>query len=1271
MTLRLHRLTQPGGGPGRRAAALARFLCTPVYFGRSPARVPRSALVFFPLSASRLCCGLAGIVTFGRMASESADPDLDAIGRQVAELERHSFERCMQDGAEPAECYLGGDAHIRDLLASAGGLKHLSRFAVLFENRDMQRQLQQTADRLAERVKQEDRLLSDQMGLLDVDTVRVLAARIDRLKDIAWCLSSEVIDNLAKVRRLAGAHGADGAWSPQRIRIYKNINAVLNSIDRLEVRGRDSAGISLMFILDKAEFERFEQALQADGRLDELRSRSRREVLINGDIHVQAFCSPEDGDRVTVTFTYKVAAEIGRLGDNIRFLRRQIQNDGIFHRLAACPHRFHTIASHTRWASVGAITEANCHPVDNAVIGTPDGGGGIIHVCLNGDIDNYMQLRAELEAEGLRLHDDITTDTKIIPLQIEKYIRRGEAVEEAFRLAVNDFEGSHAISMHTDLAPGKLFLAQKGSGQTIFVGLAEDHYMPTSEVYGFVEETDRFLKLDGEKIVPGRRGDTQGQIVVLDQHSAGGVEGIRGMYYDGTALKLGPEAVKSTAITSRDIDRQDFPHYFLKEISESPQSVEKTLQNRWKIHRQNGRYYRIALDDSVVPAKIRRALDGRADGSGIRRIFFVGQGTAGIAAQVCADIMQHYLDDPGIQVRALKASELSGFGLQDLDGVHGMEDALVIAISQSGTTTDTNRTIDMVRERGAHTLAIVNRRDSDITFKVDGVMYTSSGRDIEMSVASTKAFYSQIVAGALLGLFLAEHRGRRDGEFVTAEIKNLLALPDQMRSVLEMREAIAASARKLATGRTYWAAVGSGPNKSAADEIRIKLSELCYKTISTDFVEDKKHIDLSSEPLIIVCAAGTRSTVIGDIVKDTAIFKAHKATPVVIADQGERRFDPYAESVFHVPAVAEHLAPILNTLVGHLWGYYAALAINEGSSILFRFQQDLKHTLEAFTARSMDLYEIILEKTFKEKVAAFYGAFRRNKIEKRFPTIMGIEAASDLTLLLKYLAGRLPASDFEVDFGMKGTPSNMLNCLFRCLGECINAMARPVDAIKHQAKTVTVGTSRISEKLAGLLFDILEHYGFTPAQVTPGNIHVLKNLQEIVADVKGAIRYRISDLTLLGEPTEDSRIELERKDGVLAAIPSRVEADTSLKGTKKIIVRQGNVYIGKGRKDDRSILVIPIISTHPETPNLIEHLLLLNIAFRENVPLPVKIKALGGKYEHIKNIVQENSVPWLDEHLQMVAMDELFGRSAEKIGEYIVARLQKPQAKTLRPAAGD
>ena len=452
--------------------------------------------------------------------------------------------------------------------------------------------------------------------------------------------------------------------------------------------------------------------------------------------------------------------------------------------------------------------------------------------------------------------------------------------------------------------------------------------------------------MDGEKVVDGKDGSqTQGQIFVLNQNSPGGLDGIRAMYYDGTPIALGPGDVKHTEITSRDIDRQGFPHYFLKEISEAPASVEKTLLNRWKIARSDDQSLEITLDQKNVPEQIREALTSNR----IRRIFFVGQGTAGIAAQACANIMDHYLDDPSLFISALKASELSGFKMSEMDLGQTMEDCLVVAISQSGTTTDTNRTVDMVRERGGLTIAIVNRRDSHNTFKVDGVLYTSSGRDIEMSVASTKAFYSQIVAGTVLALFFARLKGRRDQAFTSREIRQLLELPDAMRTVLDKRESIGKSARRLATTKTYWAAVGSGPNKASADEIRIKLSELCYKTISSDFVEDKKHIDLSSEPLIIICAAGTRGTVIGDVVKDTAIFKAHKASPIVIADEGEDRFTPYAEDVFHVPAVAEHLAPILNTLVGHIWGYYAALAINDGSRFLHQAREEIRQDIDTFS----------------------------------------------------------------------------------------------------------------------------------------------------------------------------------------------------------------------------------------------------------------------------------------------------------------------------------
>ena len=1230
---------------------LHNILRTDVYFGRNIAHLPLGAIVFFPIRDNTFCCGIAAIVSYKSKKAIPPRSDPAAFEDMLAKIAQAGYEHCNTtidmdiDGH-----YLGGQSHIDSLWQAIQNLKCSDRFYAIFANSDDRRQLKDLCERLTDIVSAEAQLLSKRMGRIPVQTLELMTARIEKLKDIAWCIRWEIIQNLKKIKELCP--GLNQSSSSETVSVFKKINAVLNSIDRLEVRGRDSAGISLMFVLNKAEFDKFIKSLKQANVHNQIDERCSRGTLVNRGITVHRHPKAGNKTKIAIAMTYKIANEIGRLGDNVQYLRQQIADDTILQILAACESEFDTVSAHTRWASVGAITEANCHPVDNQTVENAAENNPIIHACLNGDIDNYQDLKRELELSGDRIHKDITSDTKIIPLMIGKYLRRGHPIDEAFRLAVNDFEGSHAISMHTDLAPGKIFLAQKGSGQTFFVGIAPDHYIPTSEVYGFVEETAQFIKLDGETMVTGNSGPTRGQIFILNQASAGGLDGINARWYDGTPLQLSEKDIKQTEITSRDIDRQDYPHYFLKEISESPDSMEKTLHNRWKVAEDGTRQYVIALDDTVIPSALKKALTTDR----IKRIFFIGQGTAGVAAMACANIMAYYMDNRSYHISALKASEFSGFQLNEHDGAESLADALVIAISQSGTTTDTNRTVDMVKERGAYTLAIVNRRDSDITFKVDGVMYTSSGRDVEMSVASTKAFYSQIVAGAILGLYIAALKKHRDAEFVSGEIEQLLALPSQMRQILSNRDAIKDSATKLAVTKTYWAAVGSGPNKASADEIRIKLSELCYKTISSDFVEDKKHIDLSSEPLILVCAAGTRNTVIGDIIKDTAIFKAHKATPIVIADQGENRFKPYADTVFHVPRVSEHFAPILNTLVGHLWGYYAALAINEGSRFLYGFRDEIKNTIEEYATRGLDVYEIILEKPFREKIAEFYNKFRKKRAANQFPVAIGFDVVSDLTLLLKYLSGRLPVSDFDLDFSQKGTAVNMLNTFFNCLSDGISTMARPVDAIKHQAKTVTVGTSRISERIEGILFDALSIENLAISQLTNMNIIVLKNLQGIIEQIEGSTLYRIDGLSVLGEPSDDTTIEVIKKRGDIADVPSRVETDKRLKGTKRIIVRQGNVYIGKGRKDERSIIIIPSLTTSDSGPNRIEYLLLLHVSFRQDITLDTRIKALGGKYEHIKNIVQENSIAWQDSFLDLLKIEDLFGRSAEKTADYIVSQ---------------
>ena len=155
----------------------------------------------------------------------------------------------------------------------------------------------------------------------------------------------------------------------------------------------------------------------------------------------------------------------------------------------------------------------------------------------------------------------------------------------------------------------------------------------------------------------------------------------------------------------------------------------------------------------------------------------------------------------------------------------------------------------------------------------------------------------------------------------------LQALPQAMKQVFGTRSAIATAAQRHTPQKRYWAVVGNGPNRIAANEIRIKLSELCYKAIPEDGTEDKKHIDLSSEPLIFVCATGLSGSNVDDVAKEIAIYRAHKATPIVVASEGDTRFEAAAE-LLNVPQLHPQLDFILATMVGHLFGYEAALAID-------------------------------------------------------------------------------------------------------------------------------------------------------------------------------------------------------------------------------------------------------------------------------------------------------------------------------------------------------
>lgn len=1214
-----------------------------MYVGRDPQGIAAPALILFPHRPSVLCCGLAGILALrvaGRATPRNNLADLfsRAAERNLSALLRGTMGATLKPC--PVMAYLYGmptqQAMERELLRMKGE----EAFAKIFYDRGEVRRLTLLSETMNRFLAEEERLLETQAGRIATADLETVNHGLELIRDLVWGLDRDILGNIGKIRRLAGA--ADVAdVAREALPKYRKLNFLLNGLDRLEVRGRDSAGIQISFVAaDMSALGWIMTDLRKNGFGDELDRRMAPGDLADGSITV----SPP----TTFSFTYKTAEIIGELGRNVRELRKRIAEDRVFHALAHLPATFETALTHTRWASVGSITEENCHPVGNftwssgrVAAGTPEKrypaygeGPWNIHVVLNGDIDNYRTLREDLETDGMSIAPEVTTDTKIIPLRIEKYLLAGRELTEAFRLAVSDFEGSHAIAMTSNVEPGKVFLALRGSGQAIYIGITPDRYLFSSELYGLVEETPFFIKMNGEKpSSPEKMG--AGQIAVLDQDAPGGAAGIRGLFYDGTPLPFDQDEVRRAEMTTRDIDRGDYPHYFLKEITESALSVRKTLRGKYRIETAGGAERAVFnLGPDIVPERIREAVRG----SKIRRIFVIGHGTAAVAGCAVADAMERCLRGSGIRVEARIASELSGFFLED-----DLSDALIIPITQSGTTTDTNRAVAMAAERGAKVIAIVNRRQSDITAKADGVFYTSDGRDIEMSVASTKAFYSQIVAGHILALDLAALLSTLSNERIVAELRLLEQAPEMMGKLLARKEEIRGAVERLVKGKRYWAVVGSGPNKAAADEIRIKLSELCYQTISSDVVENKKHIDLSAEPLILVCAAGSPETVMGDIVKDVAIFKAHKSSVVVFADEAEKRFDAVADAVISLPRAALPLQVILNTVAGHLFGYYAACSIDADALFLRAFKSRLDLLMVEHARKNLSIDECIADARLRRLVNDFADRFRRRKKEGAFAQ-NNVGTISDLPLLLKYAAGKLPIDDFRRDFPGEAATSP-IDLLDATLGHAVDELSRPIDAIRHQAKTVTVGTSRKEAPPTGLLFDLLAETAFTVKSLLGTNALALRRLQKAVSAVSGYTLYAVNHLDAEGKPGDDATIAIRKRSGVSIGMPSRVEKSSLLMGTKKGIVASGRIYVGQGKSDGAPVVILPILGAGER----VEHLLLIHVAFNEALSVPERKGLLGDRVDDIRNLIQEYNLAWDDDSLGEIPLAVLLGEPVEVI----------------------
>ena len=1030
-----------------------------------------------------------------------------------------------------------------------------------------------------------------------VDTVDLERRNYEfiRARDGIWAITRDRLRAAEVVASLSGGSTDSGSLGG-----FLSIHQALSALDRLEVRGRDSAGLHLLIHDHALDLDDPAVLAEIDSRGGDINYGSGSVRVVNG----------------VLSIVHKTAAEIGELGDNTAVLRARFAADDLLHRALANDSARTLVLGHTRWASIGIVSEPNAHPLNSELL---DADGPYVVGALNGDVDNFADLIAE---EGIRLPPAITTDAKVIPSLMS--LRLGDGLEsaEAFRRTVAAFEGSVAIGACTAAAPDRLQLALRGSGQALYVGLADDAYIVASEPYGVVEETARYIRMDGE--TPGNLENpnaSRGQILELDANLAGGLDGILRKSYDGTNLPVDETDVSVAQITTRDIDRGDHPHYLMKEIGEAPTSFRKTLRGKI-IETPEGP--RVTLDHEIVPENVRLGL---RDGS-IARVLVIGQGTAAVAGRSLAAALQALIPSGEVHAEAILATELSGFGLQ-----RDMSDTLIVAVSQSGTTTDTNRTVDIVRNRGAKVIAIVNRRGSDLTDRADGVLYTSDGRDVEMSVASTKAFYAQIAAGLLLAVTIADEvlgdEGAADRRQLVSEI---IAMPESLELVIGRRELIGDAARQFAPSRRYWAIVGNGSNKIAAEEVRIKLSELCYKSIACDSTEDKKHIDLSSEPLILVCAAGLSGSTADDVAKEIAIFRAHKAAPIVVADEGEGGFAS-ALAVLPVPAVDARLGFILSAMVGHIFGYEAALAIDAQAHPM----REARSAIERAAARNDITGEAALasaETVLEQSATAFFDGIRGGSYNGHLEASTAVKIGS----LFRFALGSVALESYQIEYGKVGTPAVVLDDLAAALTLGIEELTRPIDAIKHQAKTVTVGISRSDETLLEVALAAAALDAGAPRdRLSYASLRTLADLDPAIDEVLGHTRYRIEGLDEEGKG--DARVVVVDRGGISRNIASRTDRNPTLRGTKHQVALERRVFVARGRSDDRPVIFIPELKD-----NVTTGLTLLQVKFVDGLSAAGARGVLQGyrhRYSALRDAVTETELGFREDILADQSVSDL------------------------------
>jgi glucosamine--fructose-6-phosphate aminotransferase (isomerizing) len=529
----------------------------------------------------------------------------------------------------------------------------------------------------------------------------------------------------------------------------------------------------------------------------------------------------------------------------------------------------HSGIGHTRWATHGGPTDRNAHPhVDN------DGKLAVIH---NGIIENYSELRKELEARGHKFSSETDTESVAHLLSDLRKKHNGD-LSAAMREAVKALRGSFTLlAIHGD-APEVVVGVRRNS--PLVVGLGKGENFMASDVAAFIDYTKRAIELGQDEVVTM----TPDSVVITD--------------LDGKAIKPAEYLISWDASAAQ---KGGFTHFMLKEIFEQPKAVADTLIGRLSDNKQ------IVLDELRMSADEIRAL---------KKITVIACGTAYHAGMVAKYAIEKWAKIP---VEVEIASE---FRYRDPIIDAG---TLVIAISQSGETMDTLMAVRHAKAAGGRVLAICNTNSSTIPRESDAVLYTHAGPEI--AVASTKALLTQMVAVYLIGLHLAQVNGSLSDAEVENLYKELLELPGKIEQILETVEPLRALTRSFAENNIVLF-LGRNIGYPVALEGALKLKELAYIHAEGFAGGELKHGPIAlidkGTPVIAILPAGHEHALDEKMLSNIQEVKARGARVIVIAEEGAHVEG--AEHIIRIPVVPALFQPVLATVPLQVFAYEMAVA---------------------------------------------------------------------------------------------------------------------------------------------------------------------------------------------------------------------------------------------------------------------------------------------------------------------------------------------------------